>query len=220
MNRMRLNVQWYATEGSPKSHSILWQSKPREIRFTWILFICGEEDFQLFNWEHLRAAQLTAKWGEKAIKNAKFIQAYGFQIEQMTKHCNRLCWTMESIQLTLSVLRMSWLSETPSKSRLKPTKNQWQLEKDDVGVRRNTKKTRQVEKHYQMNGKKLVVMVMNGSTGYVLLCLVFFFSSSPKSLCLHVFGRLSEADFIQINVFRINARSHHCLLICRRRNFL
>lgn len=46
----------------------------------------------------------------KIIKNAKFIQAYGCRMEQMTQHCNRLCWTMESIHVDFIIGLHDWWS--------------------------------------------------------------------------------------------------------------
>lgn len=90
---------------------------------------CDEKDFQLFSWEHLWHSTVDAKVEGKAIKNAKFIQAYGFKIEQISKHCNRLCWTQWN-QFRWLYHCFEWADWVKlHQIETRPTKNQWQLEK-------------------------------------------------------------------------------------------
>lgn len=135
ISKIRLNVQWYRCY---VPHRRLWNC----IRFcnnrkhakwdsheSFYQEFCDEKDFQLFSWEHLWHSTVDAKIEGKAIKNAKFIQAYGFKIEQISKHCNRLCWTQWN-QFRWLYHCFEWADWVKlHQIETRPTKNQWQLEK-------------------------------------------------------------------------------------------
>lgn len=83
----------YHTEGSEIAFDFVTIETTRnEIHMN--PFIKNSATRKIFNFSAesiFGTAPLTQKLRGKAIKNAKFIQAYGFKIEQISKHCNRLC---------------------------------------------------------------------------------------------------------------------------------